>query len=237
VLSSLIYVLSHSSLFRYFSLMVSASQGADFMLLTKQDFDAMPFPDIASMPDRVRAELLSVAQRLENDAVKPWEDLDRIVFAIYGIDPDLVQVMQDTLFASGAYRNASKSSRDFTSKTTRTPFIETLQSELDPYFDVLGERASVREAGFQPDFWREPWYLLAISRKSNKPQVDQMLIQKAMDLANQRGCSRIIVGTHEDRGLILGLLNQRRWWTITRARLCAQHIIRDHIDAFGLTGE
>ena len=47
----------------------------------------------------------------------------------------------------------------------------------------------------------------------------------------------IIIGTHGNHGMILGLLNQRRWWTITRARLCAQHIIRDHIDAFGLTGE
>ena len=33
---------------------------------------------------------------------------------------------------------------------------------------------------------------------------------------------------------VSGLLNQRRWWTVTRARLCAQHIIREHLGAFGL---
>ena len=58
-----------------------------------------------------------------------------------------------------------------------------------------------------------------------------------MELANQNGSSRIMVQTPGNRGLLLGLLNRKRWWTVTRARLCAQHIIRDHIDAFGLTGE
>jgi hypothetical protein len=36
------------------------------------------------------------------------------------------------------------------------------------------------------------------------------------------------------RGLLIGLLNQRRWWTVTRARLCAQHIIRERLGACGL---
>ena len=34
--------------------------------------------------------------------------------------------------------------------------------------------------------------------------------------------------------LLLGLLNQRRWWTVTRARLCAQHIIRERLGECGL---
>ena len=37
--------------------------------------------------------------------------------------------------------------------------------------------------------------------------------------------------------LLLGLLNQRRWWTVTRACLCSQHIIREHLGAFGLARE
>jgi hypothetical protein len=55
-----------------------------------------------------------------------------------------------------------------------------------------------------------------------------------MEVANKRGTSRIIVHASGKRGLLLGLLNQRRWWTHTRARLCAQHIVREHLGAFGL---
>ena len=55
-----------------------------------------------------------------------------------------------------------------------------------------------------------------------------------MGVANQRGCSRIIIHAPGKRGLLIGLLNQRRWWTATRARLCAQNIIRERLSAFGL---
>lgn len=58
-----------------------------------------------------------------------------------------------------------------------------------------------------------------------------------MEAANQGGCSRIIVHAPGKRGLLLGLLNQNRWWTITRARLCAQHIIRERLSSFGLPEE
>ena len=59
-------------------------------------------------------------------------------------------------------------------------------------------------------------------------------MQKAMEAANRRGCSRIIVHAPKKSGLLLGLLNQRRWWTATRARLCAQHIIRERLGECGL---
>ena len=59
-------------------------------------------------------------------------------------------------------------------------------------------------------------------------------MRKAMEVANQHGCSRIIVHAPRKRGLLLGLLNQRRWWTVTRARLCAQHIIRERLGECGL---
>ncbi len=59
--------------------------------------------------------------------------------------------------------------------------------------------------------------------------INPSLMRKAMEAANQRGCSRIIVQAPGKRGLLIGLLNQRRWWTVTRARLCAQHIIREQL--------
>ena len=53
-LASLIFLLAHSTLFRYFALMVSVSQGADRMMFTKQDFDTLPFPDIAKIPPKTK---------------------------------------------------------------------------------------------------------------------------------------------------------------------------------------
>lgn len=56
-----------------------------------------------------------------------------------------------------------------------------------------------------------------------------------MHKANETGASRIIVKLPDERGLLLGLLNQQRWWTITRARLCGTHLLRQYLDVFGLS--
>lgn len=236
-LASLIYLLAHSTLFRYFALMVSVSQGVDYMLFTKQDFDALPFPDIAELPASTTSTIRSLAHRLQHDASKPWQEIDTFIFHLYGLDEDAVQVARDTLFAAASYRKAGRVALERTTRGTRANFVKTLLESLEPYFDVCGEHVAVREADFQPDTWREPWFFLAISREAGTVPINPKLMREAMEIANQRGCSRIIVHAPGKRGLLLGLLNQRRWWTITRARLCAQHIIRERLGACGLPEE
>jgi hypothetical protein len=231
-LASLIYLLPHSALFRYFSLMVSVSQGADHMIFTKQDFDTLPFPDLASMPRATKAAIRGLAKDLQTKINKPWDELDEMIFGIYSLDVDAVQVAHDTLLTAAPYRKAGRSSFDFTNAATRIALLTELREALEPYFDVCGEHAAVREPEFQPDGW--PWYFLAISRDAATVRINENLIREAMAAANERGCSRILVHAPKKSGLLLGLLNQRRWWTVTRARLCAQHIIRQHLNAFGL---
>ena len=233
-LASLIYLLAHSTLFRYFALMVSVSQGVDYMLFTKQDFDALPFPDVAALPAATKATIRKLAERLQNDANKPWQEIDSFLFQLYGLDDDAVQVAKDTLFAAASYRKAGRAALDLTTRETRNDFVQTLRGSLEPYFDVCGEHVAVREAEFQADSWREPWFFLAVSRNTESVAINPKLMEQAIEAANQRGCSRIIVHAPGQRGLLLGILNQRRWWTITRARLCAQHIVREHLGGCGL---
>ncbi|HSI13112.1 MAG TPA: N-6 DNA methylase [Chthoniobacter sp.] len=233
-LAALVFLLAHSTLFRYFALMVSVSLGADRMLLTKQDFDSLPFPNLKALPASKKTIIRNLAHRLQHDASKPWQEINELIFRLYGLDEDAVQVAEDTLFAAASYRKAGKAALDRTTRGTRAGFVQTLCDELEPYFDVCGEHAAVREAEFQPDTWREPWFFLAVSREADSVPVNPSLMRKAMEAANQRGCSRIIVHAPGKRGLLVGLLNQRRWWTITRARLCAQHIIRERLGACGL---
>ncbi|HLA83224.1 MAG TPA: N-6 DNA methylase [Thermoguttaceae bacterium] len=233
-LAALVYLLAHSTLFRYFALMVSVSQGADHMIFTKQDFDALPFPDIASLSTPTKSTIRSLARRLQENARKPWREMNELIFKLYGLDADAVQVAEDTLFSATSYRKAGRAALDCTTRDTRAGFVTTLHESLEPYFDVCGEHVAVREAEFQPDTWREPWFFLSVSREAETVNVNPSLMRKAMEAANQRGCSRIIVHAPRKGGLLLGLLNQRRWWTVTRARLCAQHIIRERLDACGL---
>ncbi len=204
------------------------------MLFAKRDFDSLPFPDLENLPSKTKSKIRKLAHRLEHDAKKPWDEMNSFIFRLYGLDDDAVQVATDTLFSAASYRKAGRAALDRTITDTRADFVRTLREELEPYFDVCGEHAEVLEPDKQPDTWREPWFFLTISKKSTEVPFNPSLMREAMKVANQRGVSRIIVHAPGKCGLLLGLLNQRRWWTVTRARLCAQHIIRKHLGAFGL---
>jgi hypothetical protein len=233
-LAGLIYLLAHSTLFDYFCLMTSRRTGFDRQTFNKEEFEALPFPEIANLRASERAEIRNLTQRLQHRVIETQTDLDRFIFRMYGLNPDDVQLAHDTLFSVARYRKAGKAALEPTTRETREPFLLALRNALEPYFDVCDERAAVREAEFQPGYRREPWFFLSVSRESTSVPINRALIRKAMEVANQRGCSRMIIHAPGKRGLLIGLLNQRRWWTVTRARICAQHIIREQLGACGL---
>lgn len=233
-LAALIYLLPHSTLFSYFCLMTNRRSGFDRQTFNKEEFDALPFPDIAALSARTKSTVRSLARGLQEELGKPWREMNEFLFELYGLDADAVQVAEDTLFAAASYRRAGRSALECTTRDSRAAFLATLHESLEPYFDVCGEHVAVREADLQPDTWREPWFFLSVSRQAEPIRINANLMREAMQAANQRGCSRLIVHAPRKSGLLLGLLNRRRWWTITRARLYAQHIIREHLGACGL---
>lgn len=234
-LAAMLYLLSQSILFDYWCLMTSAGIGADFQTLNKEELDAIPFPDPANLTEDDKAQLQSLASRLQRDTKKPWDEIDACLFALYGLDETDVQTARDTLFAAAAYRKAGQAALARTTVSSRAEFGAALSKHLSPFFNVCGESVSVVEpAGWQTDQWREPWVFLAVSREGITVPVNAALMQTAMEAANRKSASRIIVRAPGRRGLLIGLLNQRRWWTQTRALLCAQHIIRHDLAAFGL---
>ena len=233
-LASLIYLLPHSTLFEYFCLMTSRRSGFDRQTFNKEEFDALPFPDIAALNASTKRTIQRLARQLQCDDTKPWREINEFIFGLYDLDADAVQVANDTLFSAASYRRAGRSALDWTTRETRSGFRGALHESLEPYFDVCGQHVAVREAEFQPDRWEQPWFFVSISRAAETVNISRSLMREAMRVANRRGCSRIIVHAPRKSGLLLGLLNQQRWWTVTRARLCAQHIIRESLGACNL---
>ena len=234
-LVALLYLLPHSQLFSYFCLMTSRRAGFDRQTFNKEEFDSLPFPIVSDLSDPEKTAIRNLAHRLEHDAQKPWSEIDSFLFRLYGLDEDAAQTVHDTLFAAAAYRRQGRAALERTVREHREPFCAELSDLLEPYFDVCGEKVHIEEPRNQPDTWEQPWFFLAVSRAGKPVPVDASLLRQAMEEANRSSASRIIVRAPGGRGLLLGLLNQRRWWTITRARLCGQHIVRHHLDAFGLT--
>ncbi|MBC7369893.1 MAG: SAM-dependent DNA methyltransferase [Undibacterium sp.] len=234
-LAALVYLLPHSRLFAYFCLMTSRRTGFDRQTFNKEEFDALPFPGITPLLSPTKTSLRKLAHRLEHDAHKPWDEIDALLFRLYRLDANAQQVIRDTLFSAAAYRRAGQDALKRTTRDSRAPFRDALQTLLTPFFETCGQRVVVAEPAFQPDAWEQPWQFVTVTRAGDTTPVNASVLRRAMQEANKTAASRIIVKLPGERGLLLGLLNQQRWWTVTRARLCGSHLLRHHLGVFGLS--
>ena len=56
-MAALIYLLPYTTLFEYFCLMTSRRTGFDRQTFNKEEFDALPFPDIASLAAATKSRI------------------------------------------------------------------------------------------------------------------------------------------------------------------------------------
>jgi len=205
------------------------------MMFVKDDFDSLPFPHVEELPADVRKKICRLADQLEFDDEKPWDDLDAFIFDLYQLDKADVQHARDTLFASASYRHAGRDALRPPTPKIRNKFSLRLQDFLQPFFVVCGHRLNVAEPAFQQDVYRGSWFFLTLYRSDENDHsgdISSELLVTAMAQANESGASRVIIRLPGRKGLLLGMLSQQRWWTQSRAVMCGQHILREHLEAF-----
>lgn len=236
-LSALLYLLPHSEVFRYFCLMTSIRVGFDRQTFNKEDLDRIPFPRVEGLAENDKGCVRELARALEHERDKPWEAIDQLFLDLYKLTKDDGETIRDTLFSSSFYREAGRDAFAPPQRETRNLFRQTMRDMLDPFFSILDECIAVEEAPFAIDPCRSAWQFSWIAREGVACPLSSSLLHSAMKEADQRAASRIIVRAPASRGLLLGILNQSRYWTRTRARICAQAIVRDYLDAFDLPEE
>lgn len=232
VLAALVYLLPHSQIFLYYILLTSPCFGADRQTFNKGDLDSMPFPDPAELSHDDKILIKNLAHLLEQSSEKPWKELDALFARLYGLSEADCELMEDTLFSSAFYR--TKGAKAFNPPLVGDVriFSDCMQEVLQPFLAVTGRTIRVRPADFPQDVFRDAWYFVEITTDDQCVDVTTGLLEQAIDIANNLGASRVIVrGEGPLAGLLLGQIAQRRWWTKTRARLCAIHIIHNHLDS------
>ncbi len=108
-----------------------------------------------------------------------------------------------------------------------------LEEMLQPLFQVADQRCVVTTLPkvLATGEWMPSWRFASITLAGDElPDVSKSL-KKLMGEANKTGASRIVLHVPSG-GLVVGILNQRRFWTCSRARLCSLHIEEHHMDAF-----
>jgi hypothetical protein len=233
LLASALYLAVHSSLYQYLCLMKSPVIGASYRMVLKEDLETFPFPDPAQMNAVQRRRVIELAEALEKRATKPWKEIDDFIFSLYGLDDDDATVVRDTVTFCGPYRTVRERAELAAEPGDLEVFRAYLEGMLQPLFQVADQRCAVTllPKVLGTGEWIPSWRFVSITLAGDElPDVSKSL-KKLMGEANRTGASRVVLHVPSG-GLVIGVLNQRRFWTRSRARLCSLHIEQHHLDAF-----
>lgn len=223
-----LHVLTYSKLFRYYVLMTSSQFGVERDSIQKEDVDEFPIIPFENLHqiDTTRAQLLSEAIAREE---MPWSEVDQFVFKLYGISTELQNVITDTLSVSMPYQTTCERAEMPPTGTEIEAFRAALEGHLRPIFQSAGIDVIVKTRPSAAGSWS----FLDVSFDGYEPGVwDQRWLS---ELADNQGASGILVPTPPHH-IGIGLLAQYRYWTTSRARLCALTIIREYGDALVAQG-
>ncbi|MFH0998364.1 MAG: N-6 DNA methylase [Pseudomonadota bacterium] len=231
---ALLHLITHSILFRYHVLMTSSRMGAERRTFLKENIEDFPFPAIDLLSKQQRQRAVNLSSQLETALSKPWKAINDFIFDLYGMDKYDRQVVKDTLEVAEPFKQARERANSAPAKNDRNAFYAELQQLLAPSFDITNETVSIDEVEIEKQEFRSPWHFFAVSSPPASASLTQTarkeLISRVTKEANKTGCSRVIV--HEEGYLLVGIIGQYRYWTLSRARLCALDILRHHLDAF-----
>ena len=230
----LLHLITHSDLFRYYVLMTCSRIGAERRTMTKYDLENFPFPNVGELSEAQQQTMLKLSNRLEKNTRKPWDEINEFIFDLYGLDDNDKQVIKDTLEVGEPYKRSRERANSLPNKSDRQSFYSQLHQFLSPSFSITNEKISINEIKFKNQDIISSWHFFAISSSSmlTNPvkKIHESLLNKISEEANKTGCSRVIV--HGDGYLTIGIISQYRYWTLSRARLCALEIQRHHLDTF-----
>lgn len=229
LLIALLHLIAHSSVFQHFTYMCSGQVGARRRIIDKQDIDAFPFPYLEelSKDDCAKAHLL--ADALDAPGAKDWKAVDTFVCRLFGLTKAEQQVVEDTVTFNGPYRSVREPAARPTSPSEANAFARTLEDSLQPFFKVADQKVRAKVVPQVKDDWRQPWGFVTLLLEGDDWKAAPAFIASLMAEAAGRAASRVVMQL-PGGGLIIGLINKRRFWTRSRARLCALHIARDHLE-------
>jgi hypothetical protein len=108
-------------------------------------------------------------------------------------------------------------------------FASTLERAVQPFFKAVGQRVQAALVPRLEGDWRQPWAFVTLLLDGDSWTPSEKLVASLIGEASASAASRVVMPL-PGGGLIIGLLNKRRFWTRSRARLCALHIAEEHLE-------
>lgn len=234
IVIALLHLITHSALFAYYVLMTSSRMGAERRAFLKENLESFPFPIIDNLLAEQRQRVINLSFQLETANSRPLEKIDEFIFDLYGLDKYDRQVVTDTLCVAAPYKAERDRANRPPTGNERSEFYAELTQLLAPSFAITGETVTTKEIDDGKNEVYLPWRFFTIASGSISVAeihaTQNTMIARIVEEANRTGCSRAFI--HGSEFLLVGILAQYRYWTRSRARLCALEILRRHLDVF-----
>ncbi|MFL6547026.1 MAG: type I restriction endonuclease subunit M, partial [Candidatus Udaeobacter sp.] len=229
-LARYLHLLIHSNLWLHFGLLTSSQFGAERNKLQKPSIDDFPIIPLEKLNSRNQKRIVELSQRLIKSESSVFTDIDKFFCSIYGLGADDRQVINDTLEVGQAYRESSgKRACEPPKLSECASFVEDLQELLAPLIDVAtSQLAAVLWFPHGMSTADRTFSAVLFGRAPNTID-EQVYFKSILPLADDTGASQVFMKL-DNGGLLIGIRNQYRYWTRTRARLLAAEIIRKHLD-------
>jgi hypothetical protein len=226
-----LHLLVHSLLWMHYALLTSPKLGAERRTVYKSDLDDFPIVSLSDLSEGQLRQMSALSRRLVRADAAVFSEIDEFIGGVYGLDALDLEVVQDTLSVCSPYKESRERACKYPDDSDRRTFCQRLESLLVPFFKVLGERPEVTLAEWDGSWDRAPFSVLTLgTRRQRALAPDDHVDRQVLQLASDTGATQIIRET--ERGLVVGILNQYRYWTPSRARLLAAEILQNHVAVF-----
>lgn len=211
----------------WLALITSGKFGFEREVIEKTTLDRIPLPDFRTFARSRKDEILALFEGLSAGETS-WDDVDEWVAGLYDLGPRDLQVISDTLEFNLPFAHNKREAQTVPTAEEQARFCEVLEQELTPWCDRFGSKVAVHQL-CQPAI--SPWYGIDVrtSLHDGGDSAGTHDWEGLLRAADDAAASEIVV-RDGSRGLLIGRLAQRRYWSETQARLLAQRIIWSHVD-------
>lgn len=221
-----LFCIINSDLFGYYTLVASAKFGLERRTLLVEDIENFPMLD--DLSDQQWAQIEKVADGLSLNDQSSWTAMNRCMNKLYGLTTSDEQVIHDTLATMMPYKDSQTRAAAPASPLEINAFRTKLQSALQPLFTPDGQKIKVTTLSIGA----EGWVGFEVSTTDSMAKTKQELITTvATRLAEHEGLTRVIQRVRSGT-LRVAVKNQYRYLTLSRARLCAIDLMREHGEVF-----
>lgn len=233
-LASYVGLVLSSDLFLWHVLLTSGEFGVERDSIQKRDVDRFPFVPLERLSDAQKGLLAELAVALHEDAKTARPRAAKFVQELYGIDSSEWRVLLDTLDVGLPYRESKQRAQEKPSEAEVDRFAKTVANIVAKF--TPESRVSVRVLPFVE---HRPWRILDLSTSvsnGSKAISERDAMHALLSSADDLGASQVLVRLDGEHRILVGILTEYRYWTLTRARQLGVHLVQEYLDNV-LTGE